>query len=67
MYEIDGKCCNGTCSPKATTKAWVEKVDAICAKAGHSDACPVKKCAAPPPVICTSGKCVLGTGVDPKW
>jgi len=66
-YEIEGKCCSGTCSPKPTTKAWVEKVDAICTKAGHSEACPTKKCAAPRIVVCVSGQCTFGAGVDPKW
>jgi hypothetical protein len=59
-YEIAGKCCKGGCSPDATTHAWVAKAAAICQKAGYSEKCPEKKCAAPPPVACISGQCVLG-------
>jgi hypothetical protein len=56
-YEIDAKCCDGTCSPKPAAKAWIAKVAEICERAGHADNCPTKKCAEPPPIACVDGQC----------
>lgn len=58
-HEIDGKCCDGTCSPAAATRAWVSKVAAICRGAGYSERCPDKKCHTPPAVVCRAKRCVL--------
>ncbi|MGZ3423393.1 MAG: hypothetical protein ACXWUG_26305 [Polyangiales bacterium] len=60
LYLVDGKCCSGTCSPRAVSKGYVVKAAARCKELGHAEDCPTKKCAAPPPLRCLSGTCKLG-------
>jgi hypothetical protein len=60
-YLLDGRCCAGTCTPRAVSKTFARKLDAHCAALGESsDSCPTKKCAAFPPVRCVSGQCRMG-------
>jgi hypothetical protein len=60
VYLIDGRCCAGTCSPEAASRRHVSAVEAACARLGwEENRCPMKKCAAPPPLACRAGNCVL--------
>lgn len=59
-YLVDGKCCRGTCSPRAASTAHIEAVAALCKRLGRAaDGCPKKKCAGVPDVACVAGKCTL--------
>jgi hypothetical protein len=59
VYELDGKCCDATCSPKPVNRAYMTKIAEVCKKAGHADEsrCGDKKCAKPPDLACVSGQC----------
>jgi hypothetical protein len=59
IYLVDGKCCDGTCSPTLGNSAYALAVSETCRRIGRADegSCPVKKCAAPPPFACVSGQC----------
>jgi hypothetical protein len=57
--DVTYQCCAG-CNATAGTKAWVSKVEKLCAqkvKAGLKQICPPWDCAAPSGVACVSGKC----------
>lgn len=60
-YVMDnGRCCNGTCSPKGLPLSTIENILAYCKKAGWEHKhCPTKKCVMPPPVRCIEGSCQL--------
>jgi len=59
-YLIDGKCCNGTCSPKPASGAWLELAEERCKKLGWEEQhCPTKKCVPPPELACVAGRCVF--------
>jgi hypothetical protein len=62
-YLIDGKCCKGTCSPRAASRAHIETVDALChdVLGYEDDRCPTKKCASPGDPKCDGGRCTLVT------
>jgi len=61
-YLIDGKCCDGTCSPKPASRSWLEAAQAQCKKLGWEEQqCPAKKCVPPPELECVSGRCVASS------
>lgn len=55
---VDGQCCSGTCSPAPASKRHVEAVTSACKTLGFAPNCPMKKCAAPPPLKCVAARCV---------
>lgn len=59
-YLIDGKCCKGTCSPEPLASATLTEIEGQCATRGYEEErCPMKKCAAPPPIGCRDHHCVF--------
>lgn len=59
MMLVDGKCCDGTCSPAPASKRHLEAVAVTCKALGSAADCPTKKCAAPPPLACEAGRCTF--------
>ena len=58
VYLVDGKCCRGTCSPRAASKASVKLVEQASSTLGFAEAnCAAKKCLAPPRLECLAGHC----------
>ena len=58
-YLVDGKCCDGTCSPQPASKRYLELVSKQCKVLGFAPDCGTKKCAGPPPVKCVKSRCVF--------
>lgn len=59
-YLIGDKCCKGTCSPQPISTDVLDRIESECGTRGYEEAkCPMKKCAAPPPVGCQRGQCVF--------
>ena len=54
---MDLRCCS-LCSGEAVSTTWAARVTSICSPIG-SDGCPMKKCAAFPPVGCVQGRCTV--------
>lgn len=58
-YLVEGKCCDGTCSPQPASKRHLEAVAQQCKSLRFATDCPVKKCAPPPTLRCVAKRCVF--------
>jgi hypothetical protein len=57
MRDVDGQCCDDTCSPQPANRTSAGKIRAHCNRNGYADNCPTKKCDKPPAIGCVSGQC----------
>ncbi|MFO0613790.1 MAG: hypothetical protein U0414_14455 [Polyangiaceae bacterium] len=65
-YLIDGKCCTGTCSPRAVAKSTVVAIETECSSRGYEEnRCPARKCVAPDPVVCVQHRCAFAPKTGP--
>lgn len=59
-YLVEGKCCNGTCSPAPLSTSTVRAIEVECKARGfEEDTCPTKKCSAPGPIGCVDHRCMF--------
>lgn len=59
-YLIDGKCCDGTCSPTALSASTVQAIAGECRTRGfEEERCPTKTCAEPGPIGCVDRRCMF--------